>query len=674
MTNDNKIENKKLIKNNKTFLTMMKTIFSVVFVFILSLNAFSNNNDTTLLTIDGQKISSAEFLRIYNKNNNNNQIDNKSIKDYIDLYINYKLKVIEAEKLGLDTLKTFIDEYNGYIEQLQKPYLVDSSVERKIINETYERMKWEVRASHILLRCNENALPSDTLIVYNKIMKLRQQIINGEAFEKICAENSEENGAKETKGNLGYFGAFQMIYPFEIAAFNIKPGTVSMPVRTIYGYHLIKVWEKRPARGEVHVSHIMFVFPQGSPKSVIDSIKIKADSIYQKIKNGANFEQLAKQFSDDRQSGEKNGELPWFTTGQMVPEFEDAAFQIKEINEVIAPIKTQFGWHILKKLGSREIKSKEEALERIKTFIASDERANMGRKMLIEKIKKETGFIENKKNITGLYSIIDSTFFTGNWTPKPGLKLDAELFSFAGNKTTQKEFINYLLIKKNIRNNIPLRVIIDKAYNEYVEETFTNFEKSRLKFKYHEYRNLSQEYHDGILLFNLSDEKIWTKAMKDSTGLEAFYETNKNKYQYGQRANATIFSSSQKKYVEKAREMIIKDKKGKLTLTDINKKLCTKDTIKECVLAESGLFEKGAHQAIDTINWEPTISPVKEFEGNFVFYQTKEIRQAEPKSLDDSRGLHIADYQNYLETEWIKELRKKYTVVINEDSLKSLLK
>lgn len=648
----------------------MKKFLIIYFsgLFLLFSN-YSFTRDNTILTINNQSISSDELLRIYNKNKNTQVPDNKNIEDYLELFINYKLKVIEAQNLGLDTTRSFLDEYNGYIAQLEKPYLVDSSVEKEIVKESLERLNWEVKASHLLIMCNENALPLDTQKAYQKIVKLRQRAIKGEDFEKLILENSEEPNVADYKGNLGYFTAFQMVYPFEVAAYKTPVGTISQPVRTRYGYHILKVWDKRAARGEVQVAHIMLAYPKGSPAKVKDSLKLVIDSIYQKIQNGEQFDDLCLKYSDDRQSAERGGVLDWFGTGQMVPEFDEAAFGLKNNGDISKPVLTPFGWHIIKKINSRK-PNPDAVKEKIKSMISQDERAGLGRKTLINNIKMELGFQVNKKSLEQMYLEIDSNIYKGNW--KPSNNLQAVIFNLGNKQYTQNDFAQYIVNNQSVGTSTPLRLAVDRLFQQYVEKCVIDFERSRLKDKYPDFRYLSQEYHDGILLFNLSEQKVWNKAMKDTSGLISFYETNKNKHLYGERADAIIYTVPTRNQADIAYKLVTSDKKGKLTIEQLNKKVCKNDTIKNCIKIESGLYEKGTHALIDTSRWETSISGIIEKDGKFSFYKINQIRKPEPKLLDDSRGLHIADYQTYLDSVWISDLRKKYPVIINTELLQEL--
>jgi peptidyl-prolyl cis-trans isomerase SurA len=323
-----------------------------------------------LLTIAGTPVSKDEFEKVYRKNNQKlDSYDMKDLREYLELYINYKLKVKEAESLKLDTGITFINELKGYRKQLAQPYMSDKEVTDALIKEAYERLQKDVRASHILINLAPDALPKDTLEVYNRALKIRDMISRGADFEKVARDSSNDPSAKDNGGDLGYFTGMQMVYPFETAAYNTKPGNLSMPVRTKFGYHIIKVHDIREAQGEIKVAHIMVKLGSDASENYAATAKNKIDEIYSKLKSGEQFEDLAIKYSDDKGSAKNGGQLPPFGTGRMVPEFEKAAFDLKKDNDISVPVKTSYGWHIIKRLEKKDVPSFEQKKNEIDLLI-----------------------------------------------------------------------------------------------------------------------------------------------------------------------------------------------------------------------------------------------------------------------------------------------------------------
>lgn len=665
-------------------------IFSVLFV--NQLLFAQSDAGAVLMTVDGKPVTKAEFERIYRKNNSNTSSDIKSLQDYLELFINFKLKVTEAEKQGLDTTKAFINELSGYRKQLAKPYLVDPDVDEKILEEAYNRLKEEIKAAHILLEIKPDANPVDTLAAYNKLLKARERILSGESFEKIAGDISEDKSSAKNGGSLGYFTGFQMVFPFEDAAYKLMPGEVSKPVRTRFGYHLIKVYDKRPARGQVKVAHIMITTPADSSADFQANAKTRIFDIYNKIKSGDDFTKLAQEYSDDKGSAKKGGELPMFGAGRMVTEFEEAAFGLNNIGDVSEPVKTDFGWHILKLIDKKPLGSFEEIKHEVKSKLAKDARGNQSRVALVNKLKKEYSFIESPKVLDEFYTAVDDSVLKGRWNGESARQLKGDMFSF-GNKTfTKQDFVSYLVKNKVKTVNTTKKDFLNDMYRKYVEESIINFEEGRLEEKYPEFRFLINEYHDGILLFELTDRMVWSKAVKDTAGLESFYDKNKNNYLWGDRLNTTIYtlseavndsvkfnsksnvSANNKKAYDKIAKLIEK-KYNVLSKDDmINEvtKIIKKTKAEYAFMINDYKYSKGDNAIVDSLGWKPALYTNIYDKGKRLFIYIKSIIPPEVKTLKEAKGLVTADYQSFLEADWIKELRGKYQVTVDKSVLSTI--
>ncbi len=624
-------------------------------------------NNPVLMTISGTPVTKSEFEKVYRKNNSKEgSYDMKDVREYLELYINYKLKVKEAEEEKLDTSATFINELKGYRKQLAQPYMTDKDVSDALIKEAYDRMQKDVRASHILINVAPDALPKDTLLAYNRSLKIREMLTKGADFEKVARDSSNDPSAKENNGDLGYFTGMQMVYPFETAAYTTKPGQLSMPVRTKFGYHIIKVIDIRDAQGEIKVAHIMIKSPANAPDSVAIQAKAKIDEIYAKLKGGEKFEDLATNYSDDKGSAKTGGALPPFGTGRMVPEFEKAAFALKNDGEFSAPVKTSYGWHIIKRLEKKPIPTFEEKKNELKNQVARDSRAEISKNSMIARIKKEYNFKEIIKNKDQFVSALDTSVLNGEWNPEKVKGMNKPLFSIGTQNYTQEDFAKYINNHQSKKQNTTAKQVGYSLYNQFVDESCLNYEESQLENKYPEFKSLMQEYRDGILLFDLTDKKVWSKAVKDSAGLVNFYETNKNNYKWDRRCDAIIYTCANADIASKTRKLLKKQKPLVEILTTINKdsqlNLNTKD----------GKFLKGENEIIDAITWQKGLSPDMNRNNSVVFVDVLNIIEPTPKTLDEAKGIITADYQNYLEKEWIKQLRAKYPVSVNQDVLNSL--
>lgn len=634
-------------------------------------------DERVLFTIGGDKVTVNEFEYVYNKNNINNQSDysEKSLRDYLALYENFRLKVKAAEAMRLDTVSSLKSELEGYRKQLAKSYLTDREISDKLIEEAYQRSLIEVNASHILVRCDENANPVDSLAAYRKIMALRKRIEKGESFEKVAREASEDPSAKTNDGNIGWFSVFGTIYPFESAVYNLKPGELSaQPVRTEFGYHLVRLNNTRAARGQIRTAHLLIRFPDNATQADKDSAKAKINRIAQDIKSGkTTFEEAVRTFSDDKGTRVKGGELQWFGTGtsiKMVPEFEDAAFGLEKDGDISAPVQTQFGWHIIKRLERRDLQQFNEVKADFKKRVERDARSQVARNILIDRIKRENSFTEFPNVKVDFFAKVDTTVSKGNWKAGENLRTGQILFTLAGNKYTQEQLADFIEKNAKRRNDKAKDALLAEYYENFVVTKCLEYEESVLELKKPEFKNLMREYRDGILLFELMDKQVWTKAVKDSVGLEEFRQKNAQKYMWGPRAEAVIFNCTDEKICNNAFKMAQK----KNTLDAIKAKL-NKEGSNSKVSTIEGKYEKGQYDVVDNTGWKVGYTPVQKLNDNsYRFVWVKRVADPEPKSLKEAKGYIVSDYQEYLEKSWLQQLRATYPIQVNQDVLRSLIR
>jgi len=494
----------------------MKIKILSICVLLVSMSIFSQKKSKTLVTINEENITVADFKRVYEKNLD--AIDNKEAKDVtnnLELFINYKLKVKEAYQLKLDTLPSYKKEIETYKNQLAAPYLQDTTFLDKMVKDVYFRVKNKVKAKHILIRTAKDARPKDTIKAYNKILKIRNRILAGEDFEKVAQETSEDNSARDdaksgrkgNKGNLGYFDAFKMVTPFEDAAYITKVGQVSKPFRTQFGYHILKVDDLKPSEGEIEAAHILIL-------DTTDVGKKKIFEVYEKLIVNNSFEELAKQYSEDNGSKNRGGKLGKFGTGRMVKPFEDAAFSLQKEGAFSKPFKTRFGWHIVKLIKKHPVKPFKELEKELRNKIKNSARMQMSETAVINKLKATYNIVENE----AAKKILDRKNIRA--IPKDSLQI--MMFSINDKKIKQEDFIDYI---KNRRNQ-PIFTLFEMFKNQeiltYYKENLVNTEP--------EYAYILKEYEDGLLLFELMQDKIWNKSTKDTLGLQNYFEKHKANY------------------------------------------------------------------------------------------------------------------------------------------------
>ncbi len=648
--------------------TKLKTFLLLVLCFQFS---FAQQNDPVVITINNKPITQSEFEYTFNKNNSENAIDKKNLDEYVNMFVDYKLKVEEAKASGLDTIKSFVNEYNTYKNQLAQPYLENDEVKTKLAHEVYERKKIETEASHILLNLPRQYYPKDTLEVYNKLMEIRDKIVNeGEDFNAMAAEYSQDPAARRTKdpetaGYIGWTTALRMVDDFEHGMYATKTGEVSYPVRTRFGYHLIKVHNRRPSRGDVKVAHIMFATAPTMSEVQKDSVKNIANDVYKQLKAGGDFAELAKQYSTDINSRDTGGELSWFTSGQYPKPFDDASFALQNKGDYTEPISTNYGYHIIKLIDKRDMLSFEETKESLFAAFARGFRMRENRNGEVERIKKLVKFTENTDAYQQLAAISD-TLFAGD--PKfhecyPN-KEDL-LFSINDKEYKVADFFEYLKFDKYPMTSLSTEDLNDK-YNKYLLNLLKEGEMESLADNNPEFKNLSQEYYDGILLFELMNREVWNRAQNDTQGLENYFEKNQKKYRWKQPkfVGAVILAANTQ--IKNRIEEIIDLPTDSLyaRLEDMQK-----DDTNFKIRIEKGTWEKGENNFVDFKAFDGDIYPATE--NSFPFYFVVGEIQSQPK-LNDVRGEVLNDYQNYLEQSMMQRLRKKFPVKINKAAIKHL--
>ncbi len=647
----------------------MKKHFLLLSLLFITITSFGQT-DPIIMEVGKNKITKSEFLQIYLKNNPSPVYDTKSLDEYMELFSKFKLKVAEAEALGYDTLPKLKKELDGYRKQLAAPYLIDSAKNDAMVQEAYQRTKTELRASHILVRLEPNALPADTLIAFNKIMALKTKIEKGEKFADVARLSSEDPSAKSNLGDLGFFTAFQMVYPFEEAAYNTKIGSVSKPVRTRFGYHLINVVDSRPARGTMKTAHIMVAASKNASATDVEAAKKKIDEIYAKLEKGDKFEDLVKSYSDDPSSNSKEGVLPAFGTGtttRMVTSFEDAAFALKKNGDFSAPIKTEYGYHIIKRVEWTDVPKFETAKKELQSRVNKDERAMKTQDSYVLKLKAAYKYKnKSKKTISWFNSNVDSTFFQGKWKADK-LKSDKVLFILDGKKFTQKSFAEFL--ERNQRgvskDNIPL--IVKNQYVKWEKEVVLGYEESKLQEKYPDFKALMNEYHDGIILYEIMTDKVWDKAMKDTVGLKTFFKENRGNYVWGNRVDAVVYECANKQIAENVFKLIKNDTINSKNVLDI----INKDSELN-LRVRTNKFDKEQTLYLKDKNLTKGVNAPYEFDGKFYVLKVADLLPPAQKELNEAKGAITSDYQNYLELKWLEELAKKHPITINKTVLYSL--
>lgn len=639
-------------------------------------NVTGQVNDKVLMTIDGNPVYSSEFVRILTKNLNQ-QDEKPDMSEALDVFVNFKLKVKAAEDEGIDTTQVYISDLAQYRSQLAKPYLMDQTVTQDLLDEAWERSQIEFKSSHILFGVVADAPPADTMRAYQKAIKYKERIEAGEDFAELAKEVSDDPSAQTNGGDLGYYTVFDLLYQFENAAYNTPLNVVSEPVRTDFGYHLIKVTDRIPTRGQVRVAIILKSSMYGMQEDEYVTLKNEIFQIHDKLKAGEDFGDLAGKYSDDKNSGPRGGLLPWFGVGNKPKDFENGAFSVENIGEFSEPIQTQLGWYIFK-LIDKKIPSREEMSPTLERKIARDgTRSAKSKIVIVDRLKKEYGFKVNTANLEEFYRLVDPSIFSGRWDPNPALQKRGILFTLNGENFLQTAFAKHLILNVKEAREIPIAEFVDNKFEDFVQNTVLIYEETQLDKKYPEFRDLYQEFRDGNLLFEIMDKKVWTKASTDTSGLKTFYRNNKSNYMWDERLNgAIIYCKADNKLDEMAEE--IHSAVKKYSKSDTSAK-ALEEVIAEVSEKYSGSFEinngpflRNGNTITDNIKWKKGVSGIVKHDDSHTFVWVRSILEPMPKSMSEAKGQATADYQEYLDKEWIKELRTKYSVKVNEEVLQNI--
>jgi len=641
------------------------------FWLLISIPLPASPQDEALLTIDNQPVMRSEFERVYRKNNSIQGLEIKTSAEYLELFINFKLKVHESRQLGYDTIQAYRKELAGYRDQLAKPYLQDRSLIDRLLHEAYYRTVNEVSASHIMVKLHSNPVPADTFSAYTRAMEIRNRLMAGELFEKIAREESDDPSGKINEGYLGWFSAFAMVLPFENAVYSLQEGELSNPVRSRYGYHIVRLNGKRPSLGEIKLAHIMVRAARNESPDMISKAKEKIDTCYQMLQTGSQFVDVLKQHSEDANSAQSGGQMRWLRAGELPPNIETLVFALPNIGDYTVPVQSDYGWHIFRLEGKRQIAPYDELKKQLEERINADERGRMIEQSFISGLKIDYDFIDYPENITALASLMDSSIYSGSWNSAMAGDLIEPVFSINHKEYTQKNLADFVSQIKRYRLNESIISIVIEKCDELVNKELIALEKSRLEEKYPEFRFLMEEYHDGILLFNIMDERIWSKAVRDTVGLMEFHAQHIMDYMWKERADVSVYTIRDESYLKMTRKLARKRIEMKWPAAEMVKMICPQDNV-ACVDITDHTYERGDPDELIEFDWKKGFTKISGKADPASIIVVNEIRPPVPKSFNESRGQVTADYQNFLDQQWIGILRDKYPVSVNQSVLEQI--
>ena len=626
---------------------------------ILSASA-SKNADPVLMTINGKDVRQSEFEYLYHKNNLQ-QLAPQSIDEYIEMFIVYKLKVADAEAAGLHQTDAFTKEFNGYCAELSRPYLRDSIVEKRLIEEAYARMATSRKVSHIMLPLGSTYDEKEANRM--KIDSIRTAIVNGSAdFGEMAVRYSSDRSARVNNGSMGYINVNSYPYPFEKTAWETPVGEISPVIEDApFGFHIIRVEDQRPNPGKVEARHILKL-TNGLSEEEGAAKKAQIDSIYNLLANGGDFDAIARAESEDPGSAANGGRLGWFGPGEMVKEFEDAAFGLKD-GGISAPFKTAYGYHIVQTLAHRGIGTLAEESERIKAAISRDMRSVMPETERMAQLKAELGV---KIDSTGLMQA--RSRMTGDSPAEQlrSLQADNSLIATVGKRVISiGDVINY--IPSNVLEGAnDAFTVLNSGLENKINETVVEETRKNLAENNSEYRNLTNEYRDGILLFEISNRNVWERSASDTEGLQKFFSANRAKYTWDKpHYKGYVIFATNDSIAGEAQKYLAANQVENDSLVSVMRANYGRN-----IKIEKVVTGKGENAIVDNVafNGERPEAP-----GRWTAWFGYAGRVIDtPEEANDVRGAVASDYQQQLESEWIKALRKKYKVKLNKKALKAL--
>ncbi len=663
-----------------------------------------NNKDSILVNVAGEKYTASQLLDLYKKASQNSsaKFDKADFKNYLDLFINFKLKIKEAEKLGLDTLKKFRDEYSVYDYQVTEPYLTDDSCMNALANMYYNRSKTNVRASHILFKIELE--DPDSVKVYKRAMDIRKKALKGEDFEKLAVEYSEDPSAVPQKdprtgsimngngGDLGYFTVLDMELPFEDAIYNMAVGEISMPVRTRYGYHIIKKTGALDSWGNTKLKHVWIGVDEKEDSSMAYS---KIMMAYENLEGGRFFDEVARNYSQDANTSTKGGLLPSMLPNQMPPDYLEKAAKLRE-GEYSSPFRTKFGYHIILVMEKSSVPPFETIESSFKRKISYTNRIEIVNDCFMRKAGKEYGLKEDRKGLETIKNLMNDSINTKTWDYPKTIDLSKALFVIDGKSCTQKDLAeNIKMSQGDVYTSSILSYRVDMKYRSLLLKACKEAVKSHLGEKYPDIKQTLQNYREGLLIFDINEKMVWLKSILDTAGLEKFYNDTKNShfvkfshgaqlkeednyYMWNERADVTIWKFENKCIApDKAVNIMNKGFKEKLADSEIfdllNAKVNKNADATKDIQFSWGKYEKDGLESFSKIDWKEGVSKAIPMENDsYEIFLIHKILPPELKSLDEAKGYYTNNYQEYLEKEWIKSLRAKYPYSINTQLLETL--
>jgi peptidyl-prolyl cis-trans isomerase SurA len=621
----------------------------------------------TLVRYGNQAVPKGEFLTAFHKNNAHIKPSEKAYRDYLNLYIRYRLKVQAALDIRLDTMAGQLTELQNFRTQIVDQYITDDLSLNQLAREAYTRSKQDLRISYIFVAAPKNAVPADTARAWQKIQEAYKALQSGKDFGETALQYSEDPNVKNNKGDLNFITVFDLPYKMETVAYNTPLGKYSRVFRTDGGYIILKKSAARPAIGRIRIAQILLIYPYQASDAAKSDTKRRADSIYKAIIGGADFAEMARKFSGDNLSYQLGGVLPEFGIGKYETGFENAAFGLSKDGDISLPYESSFGFHIIKRIKRIPVSpvADQKVLDDLKNRIKSDPRAAIPKKQMLQTILKQTGFRQLIPASAAFWGLTDSLMQNKKPAPNSGISEQTVLFQISDKKYTVGDWVAYrrsLIGAPNLTRGKTNPEILDT----YQQNIAFEYYKDHLEKYNPSFATQLKEFRDGNLLFEMMQQQVWNKAAADTAGLRKYFDTHKTDYWWKPGAEAVLFTAANLAQAKKLQSSLEKN---------MDHWRISVDSFGGAIQADSGRFELKQIPGKSQLSAEHFTELVSNPDKSVQFaYILRMYTTPSPRTFEEARGLVINDYQNELENQWIERLKKKYPVVINEPVFKSLPK
>ncbi len=583
-----------------------------------------------------------------------------AVRDFLERYVNFKLKVLDARERGMHLDSAIVSEMSTYRSQLARPYLIERLIVDSLARQLYERQKVELNASHILKLVDQFDEPGDTLEAYRAMEALADSIEAGADFNALALRHSDDPSARQNQGRLGYFSGGRLIYPFEDAAYAMPVGGVSPIFRTQFGYHILKVEDRRPHFAQIRAAHILISTRERDSTEALEQIQ----ALRARALAGEDFAELARAHSEDPGSGTRGGDLGFFSRGRMVAPFEQAAFELESPGDISDVVRTQFGYHLIQLLEREEQQSYEAAYEGLKTLVNRLPRFEASQLRLGARLRQAAGsFLDTEvlESLLEAASPADSAFLKLTQQPLPSGQSDRIIAGVGEQRFAVDEFVDFLRSRR-LRKPPTSVAHFTRLLNDFVNLKALDEAALTLEDRNPDFRRLMQEYEEGILLFAVSEDSVWSPASSDSAALAQLYAERRGTFVFPERLRVVALQTRVDSVARALHERLSEGASLAALMSDMDLSSLRIDTTFVADTTNS-VFDRAFGLDIGGHT-----EPIRGRTGLTILILDGQEAPRE-KTFSEARADLVGVYQDLLEQRWVERLRRRYRVEVFPERL-----